>query len=107
MDRDVEYRIADLELRLVAYHEHLSEVIQQRDRLAIDAAWGVHGSLHSIIAYAAVLGVAYKLGATGWWWALAGFVAWAASTAALMHSNAARMKEVDTFLDLPDWKPVL
>lgn len=107
MERDAEYRIAELELRLAAYHEHLAEVISERDRLALDAAWGVHSALHSAIICAIIIGLAFKLGATGWAWLLVGIAITVAQTAVMMWSNAARMREVERLAKLPDWTPVL
>ena len=49
MDYEVQQKIEDLEHRLDKYHEWLTEAIAQRDRLTLDAAWGVHYALYSNI----------------------------------------------------------
>lgn len=104
-----EERIDDLEWRLSEYHEWLVEAIAERDRLAIYAAWGVHYALYSAIGTVAALYAIHRfVGDSGW---LAGILLVVAlmTVPMMIHfwSNGARMKEVDRFAKLPDWKPRL
>lgn len=101
-----EDRIDDLERRLERYHEWLVDSIQQRDRLALDAAWGVHYAFYSALGtIAAIYAVHRYVGDSGW---VAGFLFVSALTIIplVIHiwSNGARMKEVDRLAKLPEWE---
>lgn len=100
-------RIDDLENRLDRYHEWLVESIQQRDRLALDAAWGVHYALYSNLAVAA-LAAGYYIAFDQRSWGAFGviFVVGLLVSQFAIHawSNRARMKEVDRLAKLPDWE---
>lgn len=99
-------RIDDLEWRLSQYHSWLVQSVQERDRLALDAAWGVHFALYynlAVVFFALVL-ARY---ADGWpWWAfvLAGVGLFVGQFAIGIWSNGARMKEVDRLAKLPEWE---
>ena len=106
MDSETRQRIDDLEYRLERYHELLIDSIAQRDRLALDAAWGAHAALYTLLAMIAALYMAHKsLGDSGW-------LSWLAFAATLLlvpafvnlWSNSYRMKEVDQLAKLPDWQ---
>lgn len=98
-----EQRIADLELRLDRYHEHLADAIAQRDRLALDAAWGVTCVFAGTIPSTIILVIAYVMHADTLWWV----AAWVASSviywAAWARADRMRMKEIDTLAELPEW----
>lgn len=101
-----EDRIDDLEARLEKYHEWLKDSIEQRDRLALDAAWGVHYALYSVsVTVGAIFAVHYFLGDTGW---LVGGLTLAAlmaiPTAVHLWSNSQRMEEVGRLAKLPEWE---
>jgi hypothetical protein len=50
----------ELEEKPRDYLRNLNQAIEQRDRLALDAAWGVLQSVGSSVAFVAVLLAAYK-----------------------------------------------
>jgi hypothetical protein len=103
---DLNSRIENLEYRLAKYHEWLEESIQQRDRLALDAAWGVNCALNALLAFGAVLalGLLY-LEIDGWWQeALLGVGAWVLSMGVWIWTNEQRVKEVDRLAKLPPWE---
>jgi len=100
-------RLDELEEHLSEYHELLAESIAERDRLALDAAWGVHGQLYTLIAvFAIIYGFERFIGTRGWM-ELTGVVIAIVGAQLLvpMWSNSERMKEVDRFARLPEWKP--
>lgn len=99
-------RIDDLELRLSNYHEWLVEAIAERDRLALDAAWGVHYALYSSLATMVVLVGAYiAFDQRSWLVGLCVGVALLIPQFAIhAWSNGARMKEVDRLAKLPEWE---
>jgi hypothetical protein len=100
-----EEKIYDLEIRLQRYHEALAEAIQERDRLALDAAWGVHYALFSVVGTPSVIYALHRFFEDGGW------VAGALMAGALflvpmgihVWSNGERMKEVERLAKLPDW----
>lgn len=100
-------RIDDLEWRLEKYHEWLTDSIEQRDRLALDAAWGVSGALQQTIAvfmlfylYDRFVGWSW----TYWYGVLAlGLAVFLVQMFVWIHSNNARMKEVERLAKLPSW----
>jgi hypothetical protein len=98
--------VADLEYRLQQYHEWLEQSIADRDRLALDAAWGVHAAFCSIAAYVVVLAaIVLGLGRERWWaWALAVISAQIASGVAHNWSNRHRLEEVKELAKLPEWE---
>lgn len=103
---NTDQHIDDLEYRLDRYHEWLVASIEQRDRLAIDAAWGITGAVNGLVAAGLVawfcysfIGVDTTLKQIG-----LGFAAWAANFAMVAYTNGQRMKEVDRFHKLPDWE---
>jgi hypothetical protein len=103
---DPQSRIEDLEYRLARYHEWLERSIQDRDRLALDAAWGVTGTLNSLLAFGGVLatGLLY-FKADGWWQeTLVWLAAWIVSMGVWIWTNEQRMKEVDRLAKLPTWE---
>ena len=99
-------RIDDLEFRLVRYHEWLVASIEQRDRLGIDAAWGVAGVVNSLVAAGLVVWLMYSfLGVDSTLKQIAiGLAAWSAHVAMTIYTNDKRMKEIDRFSSLPDWE---
>ena len=101
-----EERINDLEQRLEYYHYALVEAIHQRDRLALDAAWGVHLGLYSLAGAAASIYLTRTyfsdLGWLGQTLIGLGFIA--VMGAINMWSNDARMKEIDRLPKLPEWR---
>lgn len=104
MMKDANSRLDDLELRLSEYHEWLTESVAQRDRLALDAAWGVEGSVQSLIVVAIGVGALYHYDPPWWGAVLIGLGMAAANLAVLMWSNARRMKEVERLAELPKWQ---
>lgn len=101
-----EQRIDDLELRLEKHNAWMREAIVQRDRLALDAAWGVHYGLYSAIGVAVAIFLSRRyLDESGWLadvvTALAIFV-----IPPVVHvwSNGERMKEVEKLSELPEWE---
>lgn len=101
----VEEKIYDLEMRLMRYHEALAEAIQERDRLGLDAAWGVHYALFSLLGTAAaIFSIHHFIGGDGW---IAGALIAIALLVVPMGihvwSNGERMKEVERLAKLPDW----
>lgn len=99
-------RIDDLEYRLGRYHEWLVDSIQQRDRLALDAAWGVHFALYyNLVVVFFVIYLATYLESASWWVSVgAGVLLFVAQFAIGIWSNDARMKEVDRLAKLPEWE---
>jgi hypothetical protein len=97
--------VSDLEYRLQEYHEWLEQAIADRDRLALDAAWGVHASLSVTMAYAVVLAAAIGWGKDRWWaWLIAVVAAPVVATIVNGWSNRHRMKEVERLAKLPEWE---
>ena len=105
MDGETRDYIEELELRLSSYHAELNEAVEQRDRLAIDAAWGVHGAFTSTLAVLLLLYVFDRfIGWHSWLGGIGvGVAIFAVQMVTRMSSNSARMKEVDTFATLPTW----
>lgn len=101
-----EQRISDLEQRLERYHYALAEAIQQRDRLALDAAWGVHLVLYSFAGAGTFFYLSKVYFANLGWLAqtLLGIAFFAAMGAISIWSNNARMKEVERLSKLPEWQ---
>jgi F0F1-type ATP synthase assembly protein I len=102
----LEDRVHDLECRLTDYHERLEEAVVERDRLAIDAAWGVHSDLHSTVVAFLLFYLFDRF--VGWsnWLAIMGLgiAVFAAQMYARIKSNDARMAEVERFAMLPTWR---
>jgi hypothetical protein len=98
--------MADLELRLAKYHEWLEHAIAERDRLALDAAWGVHAGLYTNGVTAAIWLTVYNVVGLGGWWqsGLAVGLSFVAYFAVYSWSNGERMKEVDRLAKLPEWE---
>lgn len=100
-------RIDDLEWRLRQYHEWLTDSIEQRDRLAIDAAWGVHGALYETVAVLVIFYLYDRF--IGWSWTYwygvlgLGLVVFVVQMLTRIQSNNERMKEVERFAKLPSW----
>ena len=102
---DLSNYIVDLELRLVNYHDMLEQAIADRDRLAVDAAWGVHGGIFYVLGFAGTIYVFNEYsGLKGFWWLLAIVVAQFVGGIAYTWSNRERMKEVDRLAKLPEWQ---
>jgi len=103
---DADRRIDDLELRLEKYHEWLVESIQERDRLALDAAWGVHYALYQNISAIGILAGAYiAFEQRSWVIGIGVGLALLFSQFAIFSwSNGQRMKEVDRLAQLPTWE---
>ncbi|QDH33185.1 hypothetical protein [Porphyrobacter sp. YT40] len=100
-----EEKIYDLEARLSRYHEALAEAIQERDRLALDAAWGVHYSLFALFGTAIAIFAIHRY-VDGHGWLAGGLIAIALFVVPMaIHawSNGERMKEVERLAKLPDW----
>lgn len=100
-----EERISDLEWRLERYHSELTVAIQERDRLALDAAWGVHFALYAILAtFGATYGISRFFSGDGWYAGFFGVLATLIVPMAVhVWSNGQRMKEVDRLARLPEW----
>jgi hypothetical protein len=104
-DPELSDYIADLEYRLSNYHQWLEQAIADRDRLALDAAWGVEGGLLYVAAFAATIYVCNQaLGLRGFWWLLTILAAQFVGGVAYTWSNRQRMKEVDRLPHLPEWQ---
>jgi hypothetical protein len=99
-------RISDLESRLDKYHEWLVEAIQERDRLALDAAWGVHYALYQNLTTVGILLASYIAFDTKSWWAWIPVAVALFASQFFIHgwSNGQRMKEVERLAKLPDWE---
>lgn len=106
MDRDAQVRIDDLENRLDRYHSWLTEAIEERDRLALDAAWGVHYAHNLFAAQAVIVAITLLVfSPLPWWgWLLLAFASTPVQIGIHMWSNGQRMKEVDRFAKLPEWE---
>jgi hypothetical protein len=102
----VDSRIDDLEWRLDRYHTWLTDAIAERDRLALDAAWGVHFALYYNLA--AVLFVVFlaKYADSNPWYASVGVgvLFFVAQFVIGSWSSTARMKDVDRLAKLPEWE---
>lgn len=106
MDAETAERIDELERRLEAYHARLEEAVAERDRLALDAAWGVHLSLYATLALIGLYCLVGRfLPPLGWLGGVTLGIA-AIVTYVVVHgwSNGARMKEVDRLSALPEWQ---
>ena len=105
-----ENRITDLEFRLDDYHKWLAHAINERDRLSLDAAWGVHHSLHFhiwVLVEVAAFLTAIKLlsGPTLIITCIAILIVMRFVQGRIhLWSNGERMKEVDSLSKLPEWK---
>ena len=102
-------KIADLEQRLEFFHQELAEAIHQRDRLALDAAWGVHLGLYTLFGLVALLYLlnllSRYLNDLGWFGGVLGAIGLFFALGAISTwSNGARMKEVDRLAELPQWR---
>jgi hypothetical protein len=106
MHSDVEDRIEDLEHRLQTYHDWLVDSIEQRDRLALDAAWGVHYALYLALAQILLFGgLWYVSDEIGWVGGIIfGLALFGSQLVVHMWSNGARMKEVERLAILPKWR---
>ncbi len=106
MDNEALQRIDDLEYRLYKYHEWLMESIAERDRLALDAAWGVHYALYAALALiAAYIATDKYFGFDSWLVRVAfAFAVTLIPIAVHVWSNGARMKEVNRLAKLPEWE---
>ena len=105
-ESDLEYRIDRLEERLLEYHSALNESIEQRDLLALDAAWGI---LTAAMGGAAFFGALYfvkiTLGWNGWIGAGVGAVgALAAYVAAYHWMDRGRFQDREKLWKLPEWE---
>ena len=105
MNESVDGRISDLEWRLEQYHERLVEAIAERDRLALNAAWGVQGALVTTITSIVAISLFSRL--VGWGsWILDLFFAIGLAVVELWigtRSNNERCKELDKLAHLPEW----
>jgi len=101
-------RIDALEHRLADYHGWLNEAIEERDRLALDAAWGVHYALYSNLGTLLVFGGAYiAYDRQSWIIGIIVAALWLVPQMAIHSwSNGQRMKEVDRLAKLPEWERV-
>lgn len=106
MDYEARQRIEDLEYRLYNYHYMLAESIAERDRLALDAAWGVHFSLYSTIAAVGIVLTAnFVFRDYSWPVGIGvGVALLVAHGAVHSWSNGERMKDVDKLAKLPEWE---
>lgn len=97
--------VADLEYRLNEYHEWLQQSVADRDRLALDAAWGVHAGVCSIAAYLGVFAAAvFGFGPDRWWtWGIAVVGGQVAATITYHWSNRHRLRELQRLAKLPEW----
>jgi hypothetical protein len=105
MDYDTQRRIEDLELRLAKYHAHLETAIAQRDRLAMDTAWGVQQSLYTLTGVGLFIFL-YKQYFDGYGWIIdflvgIGYLAICIGVSGWL--NKIRASEVERLSKLPDW----
>lgn len=77
-----------------------------RDRLALDAAWGVHYALYSSLATIAILVGGYVAYDQRFWIIGIGIGIAVVISQLAIHawSNGERMKEVDKLAKLPEWE---
>lgn len=103
---DLEERVQALEHRLEAYHEALTEAVKENDRLALDAAWGVHFALYRELATIAIFALAYlAYDQVSWILAIAIMIAvFPMQLAVHAWSNGQRMKEVEKLKRIPEWE---
>jgi hypothetical protein len=98
--------IEDLEYRLEEYHAYFSYAANQRDILALDAAWGVANGVVGLIAFALVFMISKEwIGLDGW---VLGIVAGVAGTiaqgVAFAYSDKGRFKDRNNMTEFPDWE---
>lgn len=106
MSNDPERRIRDLERRLDEYHAALSEAIEQRDTLALDAAWGI---LTGGFGAAGLFGTLYfcvtVLSLDNWLGAIiAGLVGLVVYLAVYSWADRGRFQDRKKLSRLPQWK---
>ena len=101
MDND--QHITDLEFRLDQYHEWLTDAIASRDRLALDAAWGVHSGLFALASIALLYSIGEKFTELDHWieYVGLGIVVTFVQALVMGWSNDLRMKEVEKLTKLP------
>ena len=103
--RDLQLYVEELEWRLREHHHALNEAIEQRDRLAIDAAWGVASWLRGALLAVAVFGGAYYWLPHHWVTAVVAVIAaHVAFAVGWISANTMRAKEVESFWRLPQWE---
>lgn len=104
--KSVDVRLDDLEFRLHKYHEWLTDSIHQRDRLALDAAWGVQEGLIFLIGMAALVWFFDTKFESDNWITTTAFViaVFVMQIAVLVWTNKRRMKEIDRLAKLPEWE---
>jgi hypothetical protein len=105
MDRETESALWDLETRLEEYFQALEASIEQRDRFALNASWGIVKAAYVIGAFAVASGLNYWL---HWpWWASAlvfvavsfGLLIWAAE-----YTGKAEERDAKKLWPLPTWQ---
>ena len=108
LEREVERlesRVSSLELELEQYHEWLEEAIDQRDRLALNAAWGIVKVSCGVLAY---LGTYYTifqwLELKGWiWGGVAAVLGMVAYLVVYAWQDRGEDKDVEKLHRLPKW----
>ena len=107
--------LEDLEFRLSEHLDWLNDAIHERDRLALDAAWGVHYGLQLHVQYSFVVAIilfAFTVVHPMPWWGVAAAIA-AISLVPLFwqkriwrESNRLRLGEIESLAKLPTWRKV-
>ncbi len=101
----LESRLSSLEQELERYHEWLEEAIEQRDRFALNATWGIVKGLTGICAYLGTYYIIFDwLELKGWvWGTVAGVVGFAAYVAAFAWQEGGEEKDIAKLYRLPKW----
>ncbi|KTE17028.1 hypothetical protein [Sphingopyxis sp. H115] len=102
---EIKYRLDQLERRLEDHFEALNEAIDQRDKFALNAAWGIVRSISAVVALVGVpLACKEWFGLEGWWLAIVGTVAALAVLIWFNEGNlSAEKKDAGKLWRLPAW----
>lgn len=96
--------IEDLEYRLERYHEALTEAVNQRDRLALDAAWGIVTSSAGMLPLYGPIFFVSLLRVDLIWFIPAALFGITASILATNRAHRMRLEELKKLEPLPRWR---
>ena len=106
--------VEELSIRLGEHFDKLNHAVQERDSRAVDAAWSVHCNLLAHLNrtdfFMVILFIAAVVRSVPWWGVV--FAAAAVLLAppvfrsrAWEASNRLRKQDVESFSELPGWRP--